>query len=134
MSDMCTLIDGVYNEDNASTNLSNAFMKHNLFKFRIYHLPAIDYGDYFKGIFTTVCSVHNILLAIISKRNHKLFIVEHLYRFWDLCVTIAAGDREYLYIYIYSPVEIAINYAWNSVPTDEKQINILMSFYKVTYR
>ena len=102
MSDMCTLIDGVYNEDNASTNLSNAFMKHNLFKFRIYHLAAIDYGDYFKGIFTTVCSVHNILLAIISKRNHKLFIVEHLYRFWDLCVTIAAGDREYLYIYIFT--------------------------------
>ena len=32
----------------------------------------------------------------------------------------------YIYIYIYSPVEIVINYLWNSAPTDEKHILMII--------
>ena len=120
MYDMSQFVVVVPVPDESSGTLASYFMQHVLMKFDIYYLVVLDDSSHFKGVFITMCEALNLNHDFLAKRNHKVLIVEHFFRFLDKSVAIDTEARGTNDVFI--PAGIAAGYAWNSVPIDGTNI------------
>ena len=79
--------------DEFSIILASYFIQHVLMKFGMCHLTVIDNGTPFKGEFIAMREVLNLNHDFPTKRNHKGFTIENVYRFLNKSVTITAEGR-----------------------------------------
>ena len=62
----------------------------------------------------------NLNYGILAKRSHRGLSVEHLRRFLNKSVTIAAEERDTTNIFVFAG--ITAGYSWNSAPTNGTDI------------
>lgn len=71
----------VYVRDETSITLANLFMKHDLTKFGLYYLIALNDDTPYKEAFITMYQTLKLNYNIVSKDNHKKLSVEYFHRF-----------------------------------------------------